>query len=354
MLRFRKRMIAALVSSTLVMSPASKADEINTKSILSATKNVLNECMAYHITGICIFLDCSPKGCSINTSPKIEHYYPDMVVTAQESPNENPWTEMKNTFSKIESQGLDKVGKVLTKIDGDTVNMQTSRNPNLRFKETTATGHPLGLIRDSGSIYFCPSSIHAYKPYFTSILDYGAWRYGIPDKLTEEAWVPGKREIGSMTTSDLLGNTWGSVYPRMGSVIQQSDAKAAAVTAQRTVDIVTRRGEPHQYFYAKTKKSNEKTDKWQMLHPKEDDKCEPFGNTDEDWGEGRINKVRNYAWNYWPKYNCCLPASGMHIKTVSIPPIEVPVEVPMILELIETIPLSPEELGEEIGESIAP
>ncbi|WP_181943746.1 TraU family protein, partial [Klebsiella pneumoniae] len=103
--------------------------------------------------------------------------------------------------------------------------------------------------------YSCKGAATAWQPYFLSNLDALMWRTGLPESVYPEALTPGRREIGATTA----GNMWGNVYPRSGFVTQTDDYKAAAVTAQRAADIITRPGQIHVY---RTLKANASAGYW--------------------------------------------------------------------------------------------
>ena len=145
----------------------------------------------------------------------------------------------------------------------------------------------------------------------------------------------GLREIG-----DWPLNTWGSVYPRSGWLLQSDEPKAAAVAAQRVGDIVTRGAEPHVYrevasggvFESSNKlvwrpqaleERNDKTGDWQMLSPVMDTNCETFGANDTasvgGWSGGKLAADGNYAWTLWRPYSCC-EVKGVFLGYVDVLP----------------------------------
>ena len=181
-------------------------------------------------------------------------------------------------------------------------------------------GHPLqslsGLLADTG--YLCRAQTTSHFPYFQSALDALAWRTGVPEMVYPESLVLGLREIGSWPLQ-----TWGSVYPRVGWVLQAEEPKAAAILAQRAADIATRTHQPHVYVpMAGGSSSGQKiwrpgplleddpdTGEWQMLHPKPESSCGLFGVNDlarpVGWGGGRIDAGGDYVWSLWRPYSCC-------------------------------------------------
>jgi len=291
-------------------------------------------CINYCVVGMCHFVQCTPVGCNYTQKPRIRHYLPDLIVTVADDAKRNPWTEYGKIMSNIESAIAEGIiqGATGTKLSGGSmISPAGLSNTNTRFKEATVVGHPAAMLtREGFGGYLCPSNAEPYKPYFSSLFDYLAWRWGIPDNLTLESITPGMREVGS------FGGSWGAVYPRQGMIVQSDDVMASAVIAQRAVDIVTNSGQPHIYIpfdstdvsmssqngKVKTSgKANEKKDKWQQISPHTDSTCNSFGNNDLTWTAGRDDGERRYGWAYWRQYECCMPGAGQYIGYTPSPPV---------------------------------
>jgi len=258
-------------------------------SLLTPTATA-EECTQFRVVGVCIWIVCTTFGCDIDVTIKYGHFNPDVMV------------------SVTNEQGVDRVED---QVRSDTSNRNHN---NLIYQDAKAYGHPL-----TGQIY-CPSNTTAGDQYFSSKIDDPSWRYGGLDTLTTAALIPGQREIG-----DWPKNTWGGLYPRTGWTTQHSEAKSAAVVAQRVGDIITRSGEPHVYrsilgrpiFVADHKltwspshleeNSNEEG-WWQPTTPKLE-LCTLFGINDTSdktgWGGGRIATNGEYRHALWRPYTCC-------------------------------------------------
>ena len=277
-------------------------------SLLGASANA-EECTQFRVVGVCIWIVCTAFGCDIDVTIKYGHFNPDVMV------------------SVTNEQGVDRVED---QVRSDTSNRNHN---NLIYQDAKAYGHPL-----TGQIY-CPSNTTAGGQYFSSLIDIPAWRYGGLDTLTTEALIPGQREIG-----DWPKNTWGALYPRMGWTTQHSEAKSAAVVAQRVGDIITRSGEPHVYtrilgppiFVADNKLTwspshlEENTNEegwWQPTTPKLE-LCTLFGINDTTdktgWGGGRISKNGEYRHALWRPYTCCEIDDGA-LVVIDFTPFPVPV-----------------------------
>lgn len=365
-----------LISGTLTfLSPSLQAKNFTSAEVAAQSMNM--DCVNYCVIGVCYYLICTPTGCSINTTARISHYLPDLFVTVYDEPKENPWTEYREVMGNAEEAAEKGIIAEITGTGlsgGEFSPPEAQADSSIKYKDVSVVGHPLALVTKKQIAQFvCPTDVTPYMPYFSSTFDYVGWRWGIPDMFTAAALIPGKREIGSKTTTNVLGNSWGSVYPRTGKLLQYDDAKTAAVIAQRAVDIVTRTGQSHIYRPIKGSSSlkfdsnqfksgqsnndsenvnskmkgplfsdqsdskgsgpksnsekssqgasNEQTDHWQMFSPKTDSKCKPFGTSDASWTKGRTNEKHQYAWNYWRKYVCCIPGTGVYIGHTDITPV---------------------------------
>jgi len=304
------------LSLALMMSSATiaNAETISTAEIISAAASA--SCIDYQLVGICFWLDCGGDGCDVKTTPKVGHHNPDLVVSAHNGAANNPWREANSITGKVSSSAIGAILNASGNIPAGANRASTGDDlETMKFKGSDAIGHPLASIPMG---YRCPSQATPFKPYFISGTDAIAWRLGLPESVYPEALVPGRREIGNYPA-----NTWGSVYPRSGFISQSSDAKAAAVIAQRVGDLVTRTGQPHVYQPLTGKPSyrgkiwppgalRENTDKegsWQMLTPEKSNTCSVFGENDTasltGWDGGKQASTGSYAWTLWRPYECC-------------------------------------------------
>lgn len=304
------------LSITLLLAASSitNAETISTADIVSAAASA--SCVDYRLTGICFWLKCGGDGCDVKTSPRVGHHNPDLVVSAHNGVANNPWTEANAITGNVSRSAIGTLLNASGNIQAGSNRASTGDDlETMKFKGSDAIGHPVASVPIP---YSCPSQATSFQPYFISGLDATAWRLGIPESVYPEALIPGRREIGNYPS-----NTWGSVYPRSGFISQSSDAKAAAVIAQRVGDIVTRTGQPHVYqslsgrpsYNGKIwppgglKENTDKEGKWQMLTPKKSNTCSVFGENDTTsltgWDGGRQAETGNYAWTLWRPYECC-------------------------------------------------
>lgn len=285
----RMLVIILCLASTL---PASAIDGINML------------CLDPQVVGFCIWLVCTIYECHTEETAKLGHYNPDLDVLI------------------LNPSGVDRVEDPVRSVDTHNRN-----HNNLIFRDALAIGNLF-----AGQL-FCPSQAKAFIPYFLSTLDTPQWQWGYLDMIHPAAFTPGLREIGHWPF-----NTWGAVYPRTGWTIQSSIPKAAAVTAQRVGDIVTRVGELHIYLPLTGEADNEQyrvwepgglientriQGYWEVLVPQPDPECVVFGVNDvaafRDWGGGRVTEGGQYAYTLWRPYKCC-EIKGTFVESVDFFP----------------------------------
>ncbi|MBX2834841.1 MAG: TraU family protein [Micavibrio sp.] len=123
--------------------------EISTSDILNAPITD-RSCHNYCLTGVCIWLNCGLHGCSIETSIRVRHYQPDLVVGVYEAAGTNPWNEAREVFGTLEeSTTALLVGTFHNAIAGygERTEGKYNADRSLRYKEATAVGHPLALSK---------------------------------------------------------------------------------------------------------------------------------------------------------------------------------------------------------------
>ena len=291
-------------------------------------------CHNYCFEGICVWLLCTPFGCDIETSVKVSHYNPDLLVSVFDKPGDNPWIDAESIYGDFEKNLTDTWVEQFSDAQaggGHSVEGgNTLTDHSLRFKEVTAIGHPLAMLGNflSNTEYFCPSEATAFMPYYSSGFDAWSWRLGFQEMFYLYYLLPGIRVVGKGG----IVQQWGPVWPRTGFIKQKDDVKAAAVIAQRAGNIVTKTNQPHIYQalnsnnYNKTwlpgelVENDKNTGVWQMLVPKEDEQCYVFGENDvlsESWSKGRQSEDNRYAFTLWRPYACC-KAKGAFLFDVPV------------------------------------
>ena len=332
MRRFRKKLLVVSLSllAMLAINTNSRA-EYTTADIVAASFSP--SCLDYCFTGVCIKIVCRPI-CHIVTTPYVEHNLPDLIVSSYNNPGEISWIEARNLigtpmlatisgllsaltgFELIDGGYKDVASKTATADEEET---QTTNN--LKFKEVSVIGNPVidaveAVLPDE---HFCKSEVDPLFPYFQSEADALTWRLGVPELLYPESWIPGAREIGTLNPPQ----SWGSVKPRTGWVLQEYDTFAAAVAAQRAIDVTTRSNQPHVYVKAPgVEESDENEDKWGMISPKlEPNYCTAFGKDLFYYIDREAPKAdEGYGWIYWAHHECCA-GNGFTLETIHATPI---------------------------------
>lgn len=283
-------------------SQSAQAAEISTGEIVESATST--NCLDYQVVGICIWLTCTPYGCETDTSIKVKHYIPELVVSSYQRTGENPWSDVEDMSpANSAAQG----GGSMTEVNAD------AHHSGVRFKNVDAIGHPAVALFSAGLGYTCESPTYPLNPHLLSTFDAVSWRENLVEALYPESLTPGMREVGQ------LGDLWGNVYPRTGFVAgQQNDYRVAAVAAQRVADIVTRSGQPHIYqplapsqrdgYWPPdpVKEGDESTHKWQPLSPQMVMGCKTFPDRHAGANYGdRIDETGDFVWALWRPYSCC-------------------------------------------------
>lgn len=313
-----------LLSLLLAISGSISAADIRTTEIVEQTVDATFACMQWTPVGLCFWLRCSWVECSVETSLKVGHYNPDFVVSSYNELGQNPWQEIQTLIGDAQAAAANGILGQLAPIPVASAGNRTEgtqdrrEHKNLIFRETDVIGHPLQLFSGAAPQTLCTSQAEPFVPYFLSALDAASWRNAIPELFYPASLVPGMRELGNWPLQ-----TWGPVYPRTGWVTQADEPKAAALTAQRAGDIVSRGHQPHVYRALSEPSSAEqqiwppgpllesdaRTGTWQMLAPRRDSECAVFGindlNSATGWGGGRVDTSGDYVWNLWRPYQCC-------------------------------------------------
>lgn len=311
-----------------VWLPATFAQAVTTPEILGRSLSAVSNCLSWRWIGNCHWLTCGIAGCTVQTSMKVRHYRPDLLVAIHRFHNDIPWQEAGALLAGAQRTGLRTVLQTISAnqypVSGSdpSIPNRRMRDINLRFFEATVLGHPVEKLPGFTRRLFCDPVTTAGKPYYQSSLDAIGWRFAFVESLSKEALIPGMRDISNNSTQ-----TWGSVYPRSGFVVQQSPAKAAAVIAQRACDIVIGPKGDHIAIpleplapYTEVANTLDETDPdtgvWQMIHPLVDTDCGLFGSDEPNWDFGRINQQQTFLWNLWRPYECCEPRGQKYLGAI--------------------------------------
>jgi integrating conjugative element protein (TIGR03756 family) len=302
---------------------------ITTPSVIKYTMEAIPECLQHSIIGMCYWMKCDKLGCHVATTLKVDHYLPDAVVIVYQKYKSNPW-EYANTIIDTPAYQIGNIQfRTQSDVDLGHGNQSTSMptEQDTRFKEADVIGNPAVSVLKKFDKWLIPSVATPLQPYYVSLADAYMWRSPTIEALRyPQNLIPGMHIVGSFI------NNWGSVYPRTGFLIQPHDGKAAAVIAQRAVDIATHAKQPHIYTTLQSgscgddcqvseAKVNSKETQWQMIYPLVEKQCRPFGENDltqyPPWGTEAANKGNgNYVWVLWRHYVGCVPTDGKYLGSI--------------------------------------
>jgi len=323
---FLKR--AAMMLCFVVLAGPSIAlasKSINTLSITTDTLRALPSCLHYKVVGLCFWLVCD-VGCFITTTPKVDHYLPDVVITAYPKYGSDPWIEINKTIDVADHAAGNALFGLLNNgmgIKNGSFDSAGSSDNDIKLREVDVIGNPaLAFLHWR---LLLTGQATPYVPYFQSQLDAIEWRSGLLEQQFLSAWSPGKEVVGTF-----LVNEWGSTYPRQGFIMQPNVGKASAVIAVRGGNIATTESYDH---ISRDLAANPCSDEdcttpgpilsdtpktqWQMLlpdsqticHAKIDYKAMP------DWVKHQHDD-QTYSWVVWREYRGCIDGSGLYLGSI--------------------------------------
>lgn len=300
--------------------------DINSASITADTLEALPHCIHYRIRGMCYWANIN----GINTTPYIEQYLPDLVVSVFNKPDDNPWLEAKDSYDKTSKIAEKEIVSSITEFNvGDgNQSLNDVHEQYIFFKEADVVGNP-ALIALPTKIGFLPSSATPLFPYYSSLFDAAAWR-GLPEvktTLAEEAYAVianVSHHVGTFTIN------WGGIYPHEGKVASDADLKASEVIAQRATDLTTSTNPiaiGHIYHKLSNKcgqeckataiEENSKDTLFQMIYPIKETRCDYFGRKIDSVNKAQEKSKGNYVWVVWRRYEGCQDGDGAFIgKTI--------------------------------------
>ncbi|HEX7763800.1 MAG TPA: TraU family protein [Cellvibrio sp.] len=278
-----------------------KEGNLSTLDIIESAISCV-DCLEWELLGICFWLRCSLFSCDIETSWRVGHYIPELVIASYTFQSEwDATTDWNNNPSGA-------ITRSESSKDQDT---------NLDFKSVDVISHPATWIFDAlgSSEFFCESANDIpMLPHFLSSFDPN-WNdpgieqifpqsiFGTP-KITTGNWLP------------ILGDGyWAPLYPRCGWGAHPYDAINAAVAAHRAAEIVTRDLQPHVYLPANGSCENRcwrpdpvsiggNDNRFQQVAPWVENSHMTFGGP-ASWANGRRKNRESYMWNLWRYYACC-------------------------------------------------
>lgn len=411
-----RRQTSLIAAATFALCAGQASAQTTTLGVVTATVAAAPSCLSYQIKGVCFFLRCRVTGCSIQTSIRVSHYMPDVVISTYNDQSLHPWADVGTVVSGVgstvgaallatpldssantdhstvpdgqsaASKGADAIGNPLVVVNNVSSALVTPGVAELmRFPSTVPSigsewaaapaallanvpSDVLKLLKDPSSILktvsdttkvvdkvtsikemassatkavgdatavlekvkdfkaildlattasggtvdlLCPSSASPLGVYFQSDVDAHSWRGMLPlELLYVGSWLPGYKEVSRSP----LANTWGSIYPRQGQLVQDHPVKASAVFAERVTSIITKRSQPHVYAPLDAASGGYKwfarvaDPKYSMVYPAPSG-CMTFGENDSvsltSFGDFKTTSSHGYIWNLWTRYDCC-------------------------------------------------
>lgn len=244
------------------------------------------------------------------------------MVSVFNKPGENPWLEMNGTLDQAGKVAESKI--VTTVSGGDHVgygqhSMADEHEQSVYFKEAEVIGNPaLAVIKHNP--FMITSTATPFLPYFQSMLDAVMWRGLTPAAMPEKIAAMGQDMVRRVGAFPIV---WGGVFPIEGVTNAGNDAKAAAVIAQRAVNMLSLMVPLHVYknlsnncgsaCSADDFHENDEHTQFQRIYPDAETSCEIFGKT-LNYGNGLYKDTDGaYTWIVWRHYHGCVQGNGKYI-----------------------------------------
>lgn len=225
-------LIAGLLGTPQTQAALSPSEGVNILQVASAIASP--DCLEYCFTGMCVFVHCTlaPPSCVIKTSPKVEHYNPDLVVSAynleEDGSSQNPWHEVRASLGLATKTVTATLLGTLTGVTPGS-GSSTSNSEKvvaLRHKEVDAIGHPLAKL---GSLAATGGSAGG-----TSITPPGS-----PSSLGSQSLSNISSGIGSVSSVSSTVSTaasWGSIVsPVAGQIASAASTVFSAASTLSTL-----------------------------------------------------------------------------------------------------------------------
>ena len=317
----KKKFLLYFLGSVILFS-CHIASALTSADITADTLAAIPQCMHYKIVGECNWMGTSGP----NVTLYLDQYLPDVVVSVYNKPGENPWVEVNATIDQAGKTAEDKIVQTTAGGLSAGFGQHSMIDPNeqsVYFKEADVIGNPALAVFDHE--IFLPSTATPLFPYFQSMLDTLLWRGLTTASMPEKVMAVPQDIIRRVGTFPIK---WGSVFPIEGTVHASNDAKAAAVIAQRAVNLLTMSPMEHMPLHvfkgldascgelcdADAFHENDEHTQFQCIYPDPKNSCEVFGKTLNYGDEGLTKKTNGaYVWIVWRHYRGCVQGDGKYI-----------------------------------------
>lgn len=332
MIRFYIAVLLLMTSFMAIAHSDTPPNRITTVQIATATATHILDYSHYQVIGVCLWLQPHGAFSTIVSTPELDQYLPDLIVSVYNGLGDNPWLEAdiafdpeSYTFGNMMMQAL--TGSVLS-------NGSNNPTPGEQSNDSTAT-KSVDVIGNPAVLFHYPFphlriDTTGFMPYFQSDLDSIPGRMGFAEDLEPNTFNPFGHYIG-------IGfqEHWAYEFPRDISADNNNDYKASLVIAQHAADIVTNNNLLHVVRSTSdscgvncavanvVEEQEDKHEIWQELYPRnkyvkigESDtmSVSPIGHDDDVAGGG------NYVFAVWRHYRGCVQAPGKLIySTVTVP-----------------------------------
>ena len=122
----------------VIITSAVYAGQITSVDIVAKTVEAVPNCMHYKVEGACFWVN---HWGIVSSTPYVDQYLPDVVVSVFNKPGENPWIEMNDTIDQAGKVAESKI--VETVSNGDSAgfgqhSMADEHEQSVYFKEAEA------------------------------------------------------------------------------------------------------------------------------------------------------------------------------------------------------------------------
>ncbi len=319
----RHTMLSSAVAGILISPTVVMANSINALTLTTDTLEALPSCLHYQVVGVCFWLVCVGPACTEETTPKVDHYLPDVVVTVYPKYKTDPWFLVNHTIDVVDHSVGNEIFKILNQgmqIEGGAMNSAGSNDSNIKLREVDVIGNP--ALTALHSHYLLKGQATPMMPYYQSQLDADEWRSGLLEQLYPQSWIPGYEDVGTF-----LVDEWGSVYPRQGFLMQANVGKASAVYAVRAGNIATTASYDHVAMdlaaslcpeegctTAGPILSDTPKTEWQMVLPNPQTVCHAKidYSAHPGWTVHQPDS-QTYSWIVWREYRGCIQGKGIYL-----------------------------------------
>lgn len=281
------------------------------------------------LIGVCFWWRCQLSGCGIYSTPELDEYLPDLVVSVYNSTGTNPWVLEKNTLDPVSHSTASALVKgVLHLSISNGRQSMTGSTLKLYSKSVDVVGNPAMVVIKGFKGLVLRADTTPFMPYYQSNLDIMPSRSGVAEALEPQSFFP-VDPIGKNLMSH-----WGYEFPRSFTLEASSDYKASLMCAQHAADIVTNLNMLHVVHATKDScgtncavanvvaTNASAHEKWQEIYPKKRFVnigrviATPVsqGASDEAKGKG------NYVFILWRHYRGCVQGKHFILATVPVKP----------------------------------